>query len=724
MKKLILQLAIMCLMVFSFIAHGLADSPSYPGEKALGTAHRTLYFIPNQGQFHEDVAYCAKATGYTLWITDRGITFDASIRKKSSGAAKDTPGFGPIEYKREISRTSFSGANESVRVLPLNMTNHRVNFFMGNERSAWKTGIHTSQSVLYKDLYPSIDLKICGTENTNEYEFIIHPGGETRDIMFAYEGCKTARFNGTGELVIESEHYKFHHKNPRCYSVSEDRKDPITVEFRQNGDESFGYTVADHDEGKTLVIRQEISVSESGMGLGSCDMGNKIAVDSSGSVYVTGRTRSNDFPLRNSYSQNLAGEEDVFVAKINTDGTELVYSTYFGGTSCDYGKGIHIDSKGNVYVTGITNSDDFPTKNALFPKAVGGFDAFIIKLDASGREVVYSTFFGGSSDESGQGLISDPLGAVFVTGWTQSYDFPVKEALFDRLSGKRDAFVAKLDSSGSTLLFSTYLGGDSLDFAKGIAAGLSGTVWVTGYTGSSDFPVQKALYPTFSGKIDAFVTQLSSKGSDLIFSTYLGGGSCDIGNAISTDPAGSVYITGYTDSEDFPLKKGLDDTLSGKTDAFVAKINATDKSLVYSTFLGGASDDAGCDVAVDSRGAAYITGYTYSKDFPNQNSWDKSFSGERDTFVTKINPEGSSLSYSVFFGGTSCDCGNGIAVDRSGSAYVTGYTRSDDFPTRNAFRQVLSGRDDAFVAKFNASGTDLVYSTYLGGLKGFALFKR
>lgn len=724
MRTFILSHVIACAMVFSFLDSGLSVPQSLPQNEPSGVAQRALYFIPNLGQFHKEVACCAKAMGYTLWITERGITYDTSILKKPAMIAEADTGFGLIEYRRVVSRATFSGANASLQVIPLDMTEHQVNFFRGNERSAWKTGIRTSQSILYQGLYPRIDLKIFGTESINEYEFIIHPGGDILNIVFTYDGSRAANLDEDGALLMENDHYGFYHKVPLCYSVSEGTNRPATVLFRQIGDNSFGYAIADYDKRETLVIRQKIAVSVKEKDLGSCDMGYRIAVDSHGAVYVTGRTRSNDFPLQNSYRGNLSGEEDAFVSKLNAAGTALVYSTYIGGTSCDYGKGIHVDSEGRAYLTGITYSNDFPTQNALFEKNAGNSDAFIAKLDASGKNLIYSTFLGGSSDESGQSVTADQSGAVFVTGWTQSHDFPVQDALIGHLSGKRDAFVTKIDPFGSALLFSTYLGGDSLDFAKDITIGSSGTVWVTGYTGSSDFPVKNALISTFSGKLDAFVTRLSSTHPDLLFSTFLGGTSCDIGNAIAADPDGFAYITGYTDSADFPFKNGWDDSLSGKTDAFVVKINSSDNSIVYSTFLGGTSDDSGCDVAVDSKGAAYITGYTYSQDFPTQKSRKEGLTGNRDAFVTKIAPAGSSLSYSALLGGTSCDCGRGIAVDQSGSAYITGYTSSDDFPTMNAFREILAGKDDAFVTKFSESGAALIYSTYLGGLKGFALFKR
>jgi len=712
------KLVVSVLMIF--ILPGLGNTDS-----------RSLYFIPNQGQFHEKVAYCARATGYTLWITAGGITFDSSIQENFSSAMNSEMSDlssmkerrKPIEYTRQVLRTSFSGANEYMRLVPLDGTDHRVNFFTGKDRARWRTRIPTSQTILYQDIYPGIDLKFNGMENKNTYEFIINPGGDFRNIELKYEGCEGAIPAGEEDLTFKTGQYALQHKRPSGYLYSGENKQHIEVKFRQTGADSFGFYVDKYDEGTVLVIQQDVAISVAEEGVGSHDMGYKIAVDSSGGVYITGRTKSIDFPVKNSRRNNFSGGDDVFVTKLNASGA-IIYSTYLGGASCDYGKGISVDSNGAVYVTGITDSSDFPTSNALYDQSAGGFDVFIAKLDPSGSRLVFSTYLGGSSDESGQSLTVDSTGAVCAVGWTQSEDFPTHNAYNDRCSGRRDVFVTKIHPSGKSLMFSTYLGGSSLDFGKDISLGSSGTIWVTGYTGSADFPVKDAIFPEFSGKLDAFITQFDVSGSALVFSTYLGGSSNDIGNAISNESKGSVFITGYTESGNFPIKNALDENLSGRVDAFVTKISVSDKGLVCSTFLGGSSEDSGCDIEVDSTGAIYLTGYTYSKDFPAHNSHKGKLAGDRDAFVTKIDPTGSSLSYSTYLGGESSDYGRGIAVDRQGSAYVTGYTNSSDFPIRNAFNQFLSGRDDAFVSKFNAVGSTLIYSTYLGGLNGSPLFKQ
>ncbi|MCJ7579227.1 MAG: SBBP repeat-containing protein [Candidatus Aminicenantes bacterium] len=731
MKTSFYKLVVTGFMLFIGIGIGSTNSRPLNQAETLDAKNQPLYFIPNHGQFNEQVAYCARAAGYTLWITAGGITFDSSIQENSAitvnskklDLSSKKEGQQPISSTRQVLRTSFSGTNKSMRMAPLDVTDFHVNFFIGKDRSEWRTGIPTSRAVLYQDIYPKIDLKVYGMENENIYEFIIKPGGDVLNIKLKYEGHGAAILAGEGNLTFETGQYSLQYKHPSGFLHSGESEQAIDVKFRQTGTDSFGFYVDQYDGGKELVIKQDVAIFFAEAGVGSFDMGNKIAVDSSGGVYITGRTKSIDFPVKNSQGRVFSGGDDVFVTKLNASGTALIYSTYLGGIFCDYGKGLSVDSNGAVYVTGITNSSDFPTSNALYDHSSGGFDAFIAKLDPSGSKLIYSTFLGGSSDESGQSLSVDETGSVCAVGWTQSDDFPTQNAYSDRLSGKRDVFVTKIDPSGKAFLFSTYLGGASLDFGKDISLGISGTIWVTGYTGSYDFPVKDAIFPELSGKLDAFITQLDASGSALVFSTYLGGSSNDIGNAISKESKGSVFLTGYTNSGNFPIKNALDETLSGKGDAFVTKINTSTKSLVYSTFLGGSSEDSSCDIEIDSMGSVFLTGYTYSEDFPASNSHSGRLSGDRDAFVAKINASGATLVYSTYLGGNSSDYGKGIAVDQWGSAYVTGNTSSSDFPTQNAFNQFLSGRDDAFITKFNAEGTKLIYCTYLGGSKGFPLYK-
>ncbi|WP_143299264.1 SBBP repeat-containing protein [Candidatus Brocadia sapporoensis] len=439
--------------------------------------------------------------------------------------------------------------------------------------------------------------------------------------------------------------------------------------------------------------------------------GGGIAVDSAGNAYVAGYTESSNFPTENAFDGSYNGSGDAFVTKIAASGTSLSYSTYLGGSSIDKGYSIAVDSGGNAYVTGITGSSDFPTKNAIYGSYNGFVDAFVTKIDALGG-LSYSTYLGGGEHDSGVGIAVDSGGNAYVTGDTNSfYNFPTKNPIYNS-AGNYDAFVTKIDASGTSLSYSTYLGGSDNDIGHSIAVDSVGNVYVAGYTWSSDFPTKNAMYG--SGSYDAFVTKIDASGTNLSYSTYLGGSGDDCGYGIAVDSGGNAYVTGYTLSSDFPTENPMYGTKTGYYDAFVTKIDASGTSLSYSTYLGGIDDDAGESIAVDSAGNVYVAGYTWSSDFPTKNAMYGS--GSYDAFVTKIDASGTNLSYSTYLGGSGDDCGYGIAVDSGGNAYVTGYTLSSDFPTENPMYGTKTGYYDAFVTKIDASGTSLSYSTYLGGI--------
>jgi len=338
--------------------------------------------------------------------------------------------------------------------------------------------------------------------------------------------------------------------------------------------------------------------------------------------------------------------------------------------------------------------------------------------------LVYSTYLGGSSFDQGNGIAVDTLGNAYVTGATASADFPTTTGAFDTsLSGSADAFVTKLDPTGSALVYSTYIGGSNFDQGTAIAVDTLGGAYVTGSTSSSNFPTTAGAFDTtfnFGGD-DAFVTKLDPTGAMLVYSTYLGSSGEDMGFGIAVDSVGNAYVTGYTSFvSNFPTTTGaFDTTFNGSFDAFVTKLDATGSFLAYSTFLGGSGDDRGHGIAVDTFGNAYVTGSTSSSNFPiTAGSFDTTFNGGLDAFVTKLDATGSFLAYSTYLGGISFDQGNGIAVDILGNAYVTGSTGSFNFPTTgSAFDTTYNGGGrDAFVTKLDAAGTMLAYSTYLGGV--------
>jgi hypothetical protein len=388
----------------------------------------------------------------------------------------------------------------------------------------------------------------------------------------------------------------------------------------------------------------------------------------------------------------------------------LGYSTYLGGGDADRGFAIAVDASGSAYVVGLTASTDFPTQNPYEQTLQGFQDVFVTKLAPSGNAIEYSTYLGGTDDDEPRGVAVDASGSAYVAGVTFSDDFPT-ESPYQLDRALSDAFVAKLSPGGNSLVYSTYLGGNSDDGGLAIAVDSPGSAYVTGYTVSTDFPTQDP-YQTDQAEADVFVTKLSPAGNTLVYSTYLGGNENEYAEGLAVDGSGSAYVTGHTGSTDFPTQNPYQ-TDQPNVDVFVTKLSPSGNTLAYSTYLGGNNFDSGDGIAVDGLGSAYVTGFTLSTDFPTQNPYQTDQTHD-DVFVTKLSPSGNGLVYSTYLGGNHFDVGYGIAVDALGSAYVTGYTLSTDFPTQDPY-QTDQPQEDVFVTKLLPTGSGLAYSTYLGG---------
>jgi len=415
----------------------------------------------------------------------------------------------------------------------------------------------------------------------------------------------------------------------------------------------------------------------------------------------------------------------LFCGSAWADETDLVWSTFLGGGDPDQGRGIVVDNSGNVYVTGYTESVDFPTTSGAFDETSNGLrDVFVVKINEMGSTLEYSTIVGGSSDDRGYDIAVDDSGNAYVTGYIRSTDFPTTSGAFDTTynGGWVDAFVAMFNATGSALKYSTFLGGNDEDYARGIALDSYGSTYVTGLTYSTNFPTtSEAFDTTFNGASDVFVTKLSPAGNTLPYSTILGGSLWDSGLDISLDANNNAYLIGYTASVDFPTTAGVfDNTYNGGDeigDSFVARLNAAGSVLEYATFLGGSEDDGGGGIALDDSGNAHVTGYTGSVDFPvTAGAFDITYNGSGDIFVAKLVPAMNTLNYATFLGGSDEDGGGRIALDNHGSSYVIGETNSANFPiTAGALDTTHSGSRDVCLVKLNTTGSDLEYSTFLGG---------
>ncbi len=508
----------------------------------------------------------------------------------------------------------------------------------------------------------------------------------------------------------------------------------IDARYVLKSDDEVIFEIAPYDRTLPLIIDPVLSYSTY-LGGSDMDYANGIAVDASGNAYVTGYTASTDFPLVNPAQSSPGGGAcsdgvdviacfDAFVAKLNPTGTALVYSTYLGGSNEDYGTGIALDASGHAYVTGYTNSTDFPVRQALQPQNAGGYDAFVAELSADGASLIYSTYWGGSLDDIGTGIAVDSSGNAYVSGYTESPDFPVSSRAFQGAygGGVHKGFVVKFNSGGAQLGYSTFLGGSGDDYAYAAAVDSAGDAYVTGATNSTNFPTLNAFQPNYAGGLcapapntfpcyDAFAAKLNPAGSALIFSTYLGGTGSDYGYAIALDSSANAYITGYTTSTNLPTTAGaFGRVFGGSYDAFVAKLNGAGSTLDYSTYLGGSGTEVAYGIAVDSTGSAFVTGYNYGGHFPTANPLQAQNAGFYDAFVSVLDPTGGSLTFSTYLGGSQDDFGRGISLDPSGNAYVTGATFSLDFPkTSGSFLPSYSGGPyDAFVTMYSAPTLPLV----------------
>jgi hypothetical protein len=656
-----------------------------------------LYFIPNKGQVNGMVRFYARASRYTLWMTEKGLVFEHS----------------PNAEAREVCRLAFVGANAHPAMAPVEMTDYMVNYLKGNDQSGWQTGMRTSKAVLYKNLYPGIDLKVYGSERQVEYDWLVKPGAAPGAIGFRYEHARSVNLDAEGNLVIKTQSGGFIHKRPAAHQSINGKKAAVAVDFKAIDAHTYGFQVGPYDKGRELVIDPVVLGYSSYLGGSDVDRGFALAVDASGCAYVTGETQSSDFPTDDAYQSTFNNDHDVFITKFNASGSDVVYSTYLGGSGSDMGEGIQVDNSGRAYVTGHTDSSDFPTQNPYQATyAGGGRDVFVSILSANGRGLEYSTYLGGSQEEKAFALALDSSKNIYLTGYTTSSNFPTHGAYQDALNGGHDAFITKISSSGSSLSYSTLLGGNGQDTAYGIALG-NGSAYITGRTGSSNFPRQNEYQSSFGGGThDAFVTKFSSSGGSLIYSTYLGGSQNDSGWGIDVDDSGGAHVVGDTYSSDFPTENAYQDTLEGGSDAFVTKFSSSGVTLEYSTYLGGQENDSASHVTVNSTGYASLTGNTYSSDFPVKRAYQSSYNGDLDAFAAMFTPDGGSLSFSTFLGGSDSDTGRGIVVDSNGDMYISGFSYSSDFPTKNAFQNSLDGDVDAFVSKFSTS----LFGTLCGGV--------
>jgi len=662
-----------------------------------------LYFIPNQGQVHSQAKFYAKTPQYTLWMTRDSLVFDSLHCEQKADEPK---------WERGVYRLTFLNTGKNTTIQPVDITSHQVNFIKGNSPAKWHTGIKTSKAILYKNLYQGIHLKVYGNEKQIEYDWIVEPGANPGQIQFHCSDMIRTAIDEKGNLVITTPLGEIIHRRPVSYQENDhpNQKEPnrkyVEVTFRKITNDTYGFKVGDYNRSRELIIDPIVLVYSTFLGGKQSDYAAAIAVDINGCAYVTGDTYSTDFPIRNAYQYSSAGNSrDAYVTKFSVNGKLLVYSTYIGGSGGDEAEGMQVDSNGKVYVTGITASTDFPTKMAYQYTYRGGkCDAFVFALSPQGNTLDYSTYLGGSGDDRAYALALDNSKNIYVTGQTSSPNFPVVKAFQSSFYGggsnAYDAFITKITASGNTLAYSTYFGGNGKETAWAIGLD-SGQAYIAGETTSTDLNTMNPFQAAYGGGTsDAFVTKFSTSGKSLLFSTYLGGSNVDIAWGFDCNGIDSAYVVGTTSSSDFPIENAFQWIPGGDRDIFVTKFDSNNNSLQSSTFLGGAMPDEAAQVKVTAKGSAYITGYTASPNFPTKRTTFNTHNGNIDAIVAMINPDGR-LSFSMFLGGSNADYGKAIALDNNDRIYLAGHTFSTDFPIINAYQSSLKGEREAFITKLS-----------------------
>ena len=689
-----------------------------------------MRFEANAGQTDPQVKYLFRGSSYSLFLTptEAVMRLEAGRNKLRNDKAQMsniavTPNPQPQNQNQQsVLRMKFVGADSAPELQGVEPFSGKSNYFLGNDPGKWRRNVTSYAKVCYKNLYPGIDVVYYGNQEQLEYDFIVTPGADPNNIKLRFEGAKRMKVDANGDLVLQTANGQLRQHKPVIYQDVKGRRKQIAGHYVLKGEQEVAFEVAAYDRTRPLVI-DPVVVYSTFLGGAFRDVVEAIAVDEEGSVYVTGTTGSPDFPTLNPIQPQLnpqlnpmVNSFDAFVTKLNPEGSALIYSTFLGGKLDDSGYSITVGKDGTAYLAGYTFSEDFPTKNPLQPSLAndgstsGVFspDAFVTRLSADGTQLLYSTFLGGTRGDFGTEVRIDREKNIYVAGVTFSDNFPIENPLQSGLIGRGDFFVAKLTADGSRLRFSTYLGGTNDDIPSNFGPFMTaarmeldkqGNIFLTGATSSTDFPTAHPLQPALAGGADLFVTKISSQGNTLLYSTYLGGSAYDRSYDLAVDSSGNAYVTGETESSNYPTMAPLQAALAGIGNVFISKINPSGSALVYSTYIGGSYYDNAVGIAVNAAGEVYLTGATLSENFPTINAIAPLMDQFRDplvdptyhehAFITKLNAEGSCLIYSSYLSGRGDQQGTSITVDGRGNVYLAGSTGSADFRTTpGAFKRI------------------------------------
>jgi hypothetical protein len=672
--RLALLVALACAGLLLLAAHHRVATTSAGHVSHPRTAAIPLAFEQNDGQHDAAIRYCARGPGYAVAILDNGVAL--TVRNAGARPSRVAMQFG-------------NGVTPPTGEAPLA---GRANYLLGRDATDWRTNIPTFGRVQYKDAFEGIDLVFYGQDHQLEYDVVVAPGADPRAARITFDGAESLRVDRDGSLRLAVNGRELRYSQPIAYQETGGTQTSVAARYELEG-RTVSFEVGEYDRSHTLVIDPTLIFSTF-LGGSSYDQINDVAVDLAGNIYVTGSTSSDDFPATSGTYRSTSGTGYVFVTKFSPGGRSLVYSTYIGpsvdGEPGSWPDGIAVDPRGNAYVTGTTNSARFPVTAGAYQttfrggspedeESCGGCDVFVLKLNAAGNALLYSTFLGGSNNENSWGgdIAVDSSGSAYVAGDTSSSDFPTTSSTLGRASG--GGFLARFNAAGTGLIFSTFL---STSSAQGIAVDDRGDAFVTGQAWV-DLPVTPdAAQPLRGGDIDAYVLRLTSSGA-LKYGTYVGGEGWDVGRAIAIDANGSAYVTGSVIGGPFPTTDGAyrscADVRSG--DAFVTQVSPGGTYFPFSTCLGGSDTDQGLGIDVDLRGNVTVVGFTRSSDFPRTNEGGPGFAGGgSDGFMTTLRSDGEAVLYSGFLGGSDYERVQAVRVDNAARQTVAGYTYSADFP--------------------------------------------
>jgi len=698
----------------------------------LKHAELPLSFEPNVGQTDAQVKFLSRGTGYKLFLTaDKAVlqlkssAADQKIRNpKFAGLdpafSSGMPGENSSSLKAEehsddhaVLAMRLVGANPRVAVTGLHRFPGNSNYCVGNDPAKWRKNVPNYAEVKYESVYPGVDLVYYGNQSRLEYDFVVAAGADPSQINLAFEGqpkLQRPRIDDNGELVLAVDGREVRFRKPSVYQATSNTRIRTSIEGKYvlRADNEVGFEIGQYDRRQALVIDPVLSYS-SYLGGNDYDQAFGLAIDSSGNILLAGTTQSTNFPTANPFQPQNGGGQDVFVTKFNPSGTSLIYSTYLGGFNNDFCESLAVSSSGNAYVTGYTNSPNYPTLNPVQANNAGTQNIFMSQLDPNGN-LVSSTYYGGSKIDSAFGIAVDSSG-VYVVGTTTSNNFPTKNAFQSKPVGPQNAFLTKFATNGSSVIYSTFLGGTTYPTtAYAVAVDSSESAYVTGQTFSTTFPLMNPFQSTNNARGTIFVTKFASAGNALVYSTYLGGSNTESAGSIAVDASGSAYVAGGSASTNFPTVNPFQATNAGAGgyNVIVTKFTPAGNALAYSTYIGGKFNQFGDAITVDSQGQAHVSGYVFSANFPvTANAFQSENNGEWNAFVLELNTAGNGLIYSSYLGGTLLDVSDAIALDSSGNTWVSGAASSTNFPiTANAFQSTYGGgSDDAYLAEVSAVTT-------------------